>query len=121
TLGTITVGGVPNVDAVAMESRKGSVTPSLSDGRLPTSSDEIALGTETMQKAGVDMGSTVPVAGSAGEVPMRVVGQVAFQPLFFSQKGPGEGAALSLAGVDRLDRSHRPPDVGAYFVTLFPG
>lgn len=120
TVATLTMGKVSRVMTLAMESRKGSVTPSLADGRLPEGLDEIALGTETMGKLGVGIGDTVPVTGRRATVQMRVVGRVAIPALFFSFSKPGQGAAISLAAADRLDPG-RQPDVGAFFVRLVPG
>jgi len=120
TVQSFTMGGVSRVTTLAMESRKGSVGPSLVEGRLPVGLDEIALGTETMGRLGVGIGDTLPVTGGRAILRMRVVGRVAIPALFFSFTKPGEGAAISLAAADRLDPG-RQPDVGAFFVRLVPG
>jgi ABC-type lipoprotein release transport system permease subunit len=118
---TIGVGDVKGVTGLGMESRKGSVTPALVEGRLPVGPDEILLGTSTMQKAGVGIGDTVPVSGQAGTFQMTVVGRVAMPPVFFSFTGPGQGAATSLTGFERLQGRNEPPDVGGFFLRLTPG
>jgi ABC-type lipoprotein release transport system permease subunit len=120
TISKVRVNGVGGVFALGMESRKGSVTPSLAEGRLPRSPSEILLGTETMREAGVGIGETVRVTGQGGTAQMRVVGKTSIPPLFFSFARPGQGAALSLGGADRLSPG-RPPDVGAFFLKLAPG
>jgi hypothetical protein len=120
TLDGLKIGKVSQVSTLAMESRKGSVTPSLAAGRLPEGLDEIALGTETMGTLGVGIGDTVPVTGGHATLQMRVVGRVAMPALFFSFSRPGQGATISLAAADRLDPG-RQPDAGAFFVRLVPG
>jgi putative ABC transport system permease protein len=104
---------------IAMESKKGSVTPSLAEGSLPSSPDEIALGSETLRSAGVGIGDTVRVREGSTTTTMRVVGRVAMPNLFFSFARPGEGAALSLEWVRQVDP--RSVDESGEFVRFAPG
>ncbi|HEX9312155.1 MAG TPA: FtsX-like permease family protein [Actinomycetota bacterium] len=118
TLPEVTVNG-NLVLSIAMESRKGSVTPSLAEGSLPSSPDEIALGSETMRSAGVGIGGTVRVRERGTTTTMRVVGRVAMPNLFFSFARPGDGAVVSLDWVRQVD----PHSAGetAEFVRFAPG
>jgi putative ABC transport system permease protein len=102
TLPDLTVGRVQLL-ALAMESRKGSVTPSLAEGELPSSPDEIALGAETMRSVGVGIGDTVQVRERGGTYPMEVVGRIAMPNFFFSFAPPGQGAAVSFDWVRQVD------------------
>jgi ABC-type lipoprotein release transport system permease subunit len=120
TLGGVKVGGI-GVTGLAMDPRKGSVEPSLVEGHLPEGTDQILLGTKTMDTLGVSMGDTVPVTGQTGTYRMRVVGGVASPPFFFSFTGPGQGAAFSVAAEERILGGHLPPDDGAYFIRFAPG
>src|SRR5207249_9081087 len=85
-----------SVLVMALQPIKGSIEPSLIDGRLPAGPDEVALGTETMHDAGTHVGATVLVKGRGGLFHMRVVGQVAVPNLFFSFTRPGQGAAVTI-------------------------
>jgi ABC-type lipoprotein release transport system permease subunit len=89
------------VFGLAMTSQKGSVAPSLIEGRVPRSANEIALGTETMRSEAVAIGDTVIVRGKGGEpADMRVVGRIAMPsfPYSFSR----EGAMVSVDGATRI-------------------
>jgi hypothetical protein len=121
------LGTVDNVDigrlhllALAMEPRKGSVLPAIAEGRLPRTVDEIALGTQTMERLGVAIGDTVAVSHESHEFDMRVVGRVAVPPLFFTFSGPGQGAAMTFAATHRFHPG-RPEDLGVLFVRFAPG
>src|SRR5437773_1468696 len=89
SLNTLKVDDI-NVQSLTLQSRRGSVEPSIAEGRIPSTSDEIALGTETMRRLGVNIGDVVPVTGDKGKFEMRVVGRVAIPPLFFSFARPGQ-------------------------------
>jgi ABC-type lipoprotein release transport system permease subunit len=120
SLNTVKVEDV-NVQTLAMLPRRGSVEPSIAEGRVPSTSDEIALGTETMRKLGVNIGDVVPVTGDKGKFEMRVVGRVAIPPLFFSFARPGQGAALSASGSDRVAGGHLEAGTGGLFLRFVPG
>jgi ABC-type lipoprotein release transport system permease subunit len=120
SLDTIKVDDV-NVQTLAMLPRRGSVQPSIVEGRIPSTSDEIALGTETMRRLGVNIGDVVPVTGGKGKFEMRVVGRVAIPPLFFSFARPGQGAALSASGSDRVVGGDLEAGAGGLFLRFTPG
>ncbi|MDQ6909421.1 MAG: FtsX-like permease family protein [Actinomycetota bacterium] len=86
--------------AIGLVAGRGPITfPTLVQGRVPQSPDEIVLGTRTLEASGARVGDTISVAFQGGDAPrtMRVVGRAVF-PLFgqgsFTPTGLGEGAAL---------------------------
>jgi FtsX-like permease family len=122
TLPGLRVNGV-GVTVIAMDSLKGSVTPSLADGRLPSGADEIALGSDTMREAGVGIGDEVRVRGGGVEGPrvdtrMTVVGRTVMWT-FFTQTRPGEAAAVTLDWL--LSIQPHAVDSPAFFIRLAPG
>jgi ABC-type lipoprotein release transport system permease subunit len=122
SLGTIVDArvGTQGVLAVAMEPQRGSVTPSLVEGRLPRGPDEVALGSETMSEVGLGIGDTAPISGGGGDFRMRVVGRVVIPNFFFSFNRPGQGAVLSLAGADRVSPEENQGGRAVY-VRFAPG
>jgi hypothetical protein len=95
--GTLTVAGDP-VPAVGIESFKGAVYPTIVEGRAPTDSNEIVLGTTSLRRAHASVGETVTVGLSRGSFPMRIVGRAVFPPMgpgSFTPTGLGEGAIVA--------------------------
>src|SRR5690348_14789191 len=73
-------------------------------GRLPRSSQEIALGTKTLRQLHARVGATIPVSVSAPNAPvcpMTIVGTTVF-PTLSDTLGLGTGAALTSDGVRHL-------------------
>lgn len=87
----------------AFEARKGSVSPTLIDGRLALRADEVVLGTATLRDLGADIGETIELTGPRGQVPLRVVGRAAF-PILDDRSGVARGAALTPQGLEPLAR-----------------
>jgi predicted lysophospholipase L1 biosynthesis ABC-type transport system permease subunit len=88
----------------------GPVRPVISEGAAPATDDEIALGTSTMQAAGTGIGQTVDIVldqteGSPKPVRMRVVGTVIVPPNPFMATRLGDGAAVTMPALLRLDPS----------------
>jgi putative ABC transport system permease protein len=104
SLGVLMNGRVENsqVTVEALDPRRGDITPALIEGRLPRASNEIALGTQTMQTAHAHIGGTVTVAAEGGRARMRVVGRIAMPNLFFSFTLPGQGAAMTVAATHAI-------------------
>ena len=108
------------VNTLAIESRRGSVTPAMIEGHLPEGLDEIALGTETMHDVGAHIGSTVRLRIAGSLVPMRVVGRLAVPPLFFTISRPGQGAAISVPAALKFNPVQSQGGGGA-FLRFAPG
>jgi hypothetical protein len=103
-----------------------SVHPAMIEGQPPFGSNEIALGTDTMRTLHLSIGDTVRVRGGSDEsqgitgqqAQMRVVGRMAMPSFFFSFNRPGQGAAVTLAGMSLL----RPGTQGdGYFLKFKAG
>lgn len=99
----VEVGG-RRVNAQGIESRKGGLAPTVATGRAPAAPDEVALGAETLEALGVDVGDTVSATCIDRPCQLRVVGQaLMFNP---TETVPvAEGAALTLDGLERLTES----------------
>jgi hypothetical protein len=69
-------GGTAHVEPEAMVARAGSITPTVTAGRLPVSPGEVAIGDTVSELLDADIGDTVNVAGYRREVPFVVVGRV---------------------------------------------
>jgi hypothetical protein len=105
-----TTGNVPllvadkSVNGLSFNNIKGRITPVLLKGREPRSSDEIALGANTMRDLHMQLGRTVPVSISLltlVRAPKRVVG-VAVLPPEDNAARIGVGAILTFDGIQSL-------------------
>ena len=105
----------------------GTVQPSLIEGRAPTGPGEVLLGPSTAEDADVDVGDRVTLWGQAGEwerpetfedleVRMVVVGTGVVPQT--GGAGLGNGATVTLEGLERLSPGSRPDSV---FVRLRDG
>ncbi|MGI9032583.1 MAG: FtsX-like permease family protein [Acidimicrobiales bacterium] len=119
--GNVTVGDRA-IAAVGLDDMRGSVFPTLLEGRRPARTDEIVLGTNTLRRAHRSVGQAVDVQLPAGTRSMRIVGRAVF-PGFgrggFPPTDLGEGVATGAAAL-------RTPDVpdGSYnffLVRVAPG
>jgi hypothetical protein len=86
----------------------GPVRPVIIQGSAPAGDDEIALGASTMRAAHTAIGQTVEVVvdqaeGAPEPVRMRVVGTVVVPPNPFAASRLGDGAAITVPGLLRLD------------------
>ncbi|MDQ4132495.1 MAG: ABC transporter permease [Actinomycetota bacterium] len=96
-LGEIAIGG-RQVPAVGIDRLRGSVFPTLLEGRPPSRPDEIVLGTDVLARTRRTVGEriTVEIGGSPRD--MRIVGRAVFPALGLpglSPAGLGEGAAVT--------------------------
>jgi putative ABC transport system permease protein len=84
------------VPTVGIDQLKGSVFPTMLEGRPPTNPDEIVLGRKTLQLIGASVGDTITAKVGGTERRMRIVGQAVFPTMgqgSFNPTGLGEGAA----------------------------
>jgi FtsX-like permease family len=106
---------------------QGPARPVITAGVAPTASDEVALGATTMRAAHTAIGQTVNLAidqagGHPKPVRMRVVGTVIVPPTPFVATKLGDGAALALPGLLRIDPAAARQLGGAPFLVRFaPG
>jgi putative ABC transport system permease protein len=82
----------------------GPAAPVVVSGRAPRTDREIALGSASLDEAGVGVGDTLPVGIDVEPRgrPMRVVGEVIVPPSPFGETEPGEGGVLTYGGAVRL-------------------
>lgn len=113
------VGGIPVV-GMSMEAIRGSVGPTVLDGRPPSNVGEIAIGRTIARRLGVAVGDDVQVqvqgAGSSRE--MRLSGIAVF-PRVDDSVSVGEGAFITLDAMYAL-YPPAPPPTNA-FVRFAPG
>lgn len=86
----------------------GPMAPVVTAGRAPRTTNEIALGRLSMQRAGVAIGDAVRVQVDDSPKPppprsFRVVGEVITPTSLVSESDPGEGAALLPGAAYRLE------------------
>lgn len=113
------------IPAVGIDPLKGSVFPTLIEGRAPRASDEIVLGTSTLRSIGRTVGETVMVRVGGRTGPMRIVGRAVF-PFFgrgsFTPTGLGEGAATVGSAFPPLQFPGGPtgPSYNFYLIRFAP-
>jgi hypothetical protein len=117
--------GRTEFDAIVLEMPGGaSFVPAPVAGRLPRTSREIALGTQTLRQLHARVGATIPVVIPLLDTrarPMTVVGTTVF-PTLSETLGLGTGAALTPGGIRHLlpaNIPNLPPAV--VFVRFGPG
>ena len=87
------------VPSMAFRPLLGTVEAEVVEGRVPSGPDEIALGAETLDALGKEIGDTVSVAGPEATRDLEVVGQVVLPPIGFGQP-LADGAVLTGEGND---------------------
>ncbi|MEX2100281.1 MAG: FtsX-like permease family protein [Acidimicrobiia bacterium] len=82
---------------------RGSILPTVIEGRAPRARDEVALGSATFDIVERAIGDRVRAEGPAGTASYRVVGRVAVPTLGDATSSLADGAIFTGAGLDRLD------------------
>jgi hypothetical protein len=85
----------------AMDDVKGSLPPTVLEGRAPQAPDEILLGTKTAGQLHLEVGDAVAVRGGSGSATLRLVG-IGVLPAMKTSK-LGEGAAMSYQALKRIE------------------
>lgn len=96
-LGSVTIGGQTVASVAARENFTGLRTPVI-DGERPDGPGEIALGTESADEIGLEIGDSVSVVTPYGEAPATVTGLVVLPPVGPYQSdraATGRGVLLS--------------------------
>jgi ABC-type lipoprotein release transport system permease subunit len=89
------------VQLFALDQARGFVHPSVIEGRAPVGSDEIALGTETLQRLRGRVGSRVRVGDGRGQS-FRVVGRAVY-PEIGNSLDLANAGSITIGGLARLD------------------
>lgn len=89
----------------------GEIGPAIAEGRAPATADEVALGRDTMDRSRLRIGGTAKIAGLAGmdaeprttaPKSFRIVGRLIQPSLGFNLGSAGQGAAMTIEGVERF-------------------
>jgi putative ABC transport system permease protein len=101
--GTITQAelGLERVDVMGMAQERGSVAPTLLEGRLPRRADEVMLGTRNLERAGLHLGDIAVLRLGNTAAGLRVVGRGLF-PEFGDAGGLGNGVYVTFDGLKRM-------------------
>ena len=122
--------GGRTITAVTFDQLKGTIGPVILEGRAPRRDHELALGTRTLNAAGLAIGDRVRVKLEEQPTTMRIVGRAVFPRLgagSFTPTDLGEGAAMTNTGALKLvnidTRETNDPDArySVYFVRAARG
>ena len=114
----ITLEGRP-IGAIAVTPLRGTLRPTVLEGRLPRSRQEVALGAETLRALHLDVGDHARVRSPKRPIPYRIVGPV-IVPSVTDPQAIADGAVLTGPGLQRIP--HSDADVTFAFVVRFrPG
>lgn len=91
-----------SVSLVGFESLKGAVLPDIVEGRAAEAADEIVLGHTLLQRLHLGVGDDVVIQTGEGEVQRHVVGSAVFWSPNGSGVTFGEGAMVTLGGLEQL-------------------
>ena len=91
------------VGAFGYNQFRGTIVPTVIEGRAPRARDELALGTTTLDTIGASIGDRVRGEGPGGSEAYTIVGRVAVPSLGNSTQALADGAIFTGAGLDRLD------------------
>lgn len=96
-IGSITINGSETA-AIGFDNAKGSLVPTVLDGRAPSRATEIGIGAEVARRLDVGIGDTVRVAGASGDArELAVVGIVV------TPDSAGNGAAVPFEAYRRIN------------------
>ena len=90
------------VYALGYTSMRGTIAPTVLDGRAPRTAGEIGLGTDTLETIHKEIGDRVRMQGPGGTAQLRIVARVVVPSLGDAQ-AVADGAILTGAGLDRVD------------------
>jgi putative ABC transport system permease protein len=102
-VGTITQAelGLQRVDVMGMQSGAGTVAPTVVEGRLPRTPDEVMLGTRNLEHAKLELGDIAVLRLGNTAAGLRVVGRGLF-PEFGDAGGLGNGVYMTFAGLKQM-------------------
>jgi hypothetical protein len=108
------------ISAVGLTPLRGSLEPTVLDGRAPQQANEVALGTETMEALGVSIDDHVKVRGAAKSGSYRVVGSVVV-PSVGAAQAVADGAIFTGRGLGRLEAPDSVSSSSTLLVRFRPG
>jgi hypothetical protein len=115
-----TLRGLGELMVLVNEPRRGQIHAPIVEGRMPRTGDEVALGPETAEETGTQIGEVVRLGSEEATGSFRVVGTVLFPEGDFSHD---EGVSLTVAGATRIvgDVATRPYVVRQVVFDWAPG
>jgi hypothetical protein len=90
------------VGGVGFASMRGSIEPTVLEGRAPAAPDEVAVGTQTLSAIGAHIGDRVTGKSPEGDAEYRIVGRVVV-PSLVDPEAVADGAVFTGAGLARLE------------------
>jgi len=93
------------VSGNAVSSVKGTPSFTVVQGRMPTTDDEVALGPELANRAGVNIGDQITMADADGEQLAKVVVGEALFPTFDEDVAFNDGVALTVPALEAVANS----------------
>ena len=99
---------------------RGHIQPTVLEGRAPDGPDEVAVGSETLDALGVEIGDRVTGQSPVGKVQYRVVGRVVI-PSVVDPEAVADGAVFTGAGLVRLETPNNLSASVAPVVRFRPG
>jgi ABC-type antimicrobial peptide transport system permease subunit len=94
--------GERTIPILGLEAVRGEGQPTMLEGRLPSSDDEIAFGRVTAADIGAQIGDTVDLVGATQSQVFRVTG-LAVVPGLGANDGLGSGGIVTMGGLNRID------------------
>jgi len=105
------------VRGLGIRNLTGEINPTIVEGDPARSTDEVVLGTDTLDRIGAGIGDRVDAEGPAGTRRLRVVGRAVF-PVPEDPIPIADGAALTYAGLDALGLADGTGDDSSFAQTL---
>jgi ABC-type lipoprotein release transport system permease subunit len=102
---TVTVNGA-DTGVRAWDDLKGAIAPTITEGRRPRGTGEIALAAKTLEDAHAHVGDAVRVGSGDRVRRLRVVGRTVLPSSKFNKLG--YGGVLTFAALSRIDRGAQP-------------
>jgi len=111
-----------NVGIAGFAEEEGAVTPVMLEGQAPRAADEIAVGRASLRALHKHVGDRVDVVAGGEHRSMRVTGVMLNLSAGSTFDGKlDEGAAVTLAGLQRLEPPRQVAFVTIFFVRFAPG
>jgi ABC-type lipoprotein release transport system permease subunit len=111
-----------NVGIAGFAEEKGTVTPVMLEGEAPHAADEIAIGRASLRALHKHLGDRVDVVAGGQHASMRVTGVMLNLSAGSTFDGKlDEGAAVTLAALQRLEPPREVAFVTMFFVRFAPG
>jgi len=86
---------------VAFSDLKGSIEPTILEGRSPQGADEVVLGTATLRRFGRSVGASMESPGANGPITLRIVGRAAI-PSLNTDAVADDGVVMTGEGAEGL-------------------